>query len=71
MNTYIVNDENGATLGTIPANSVDEAREQAIFLYGPNITVVRQYDTRTIGFDPLWALLAILILAMYAKKKRS
>lgn len=71
MNTYIISDSTGATLGTMKANSAEEAHEQAVFIYGPDITVTRQYNTGTIGFDPLWILLAILLGGMYFKKKRS
>lgn len=71
MNTYVISDSTGATLGTIKANSADDAREQATFIYGPDITVTMQYTTGTIGFDPLWILLAVLLGAMYFKKKRT
>lgn len=71
MNTYSVRDANGESLGTVQAGNTDEALERAKVLYGDSVTVMPQLTTTTIGFDPLWVLLAILLAGMYFKKKRS
>jgi hypothetical protein len=70
MNTYSVQ-LNGESLGTLQASNIDEAIERAKTLYGADVTVMQQYTTNTIGFDPMWILLALLLAGMYFRKKRS
>ncbi len=74
MNTYSVHSTlqfDGESLGTVQASNIDEALERAKTLYGADVTVIQQYTTSTIGFDPMWILLALLLAGMYFRKKRS
>ncbi len=70
MNTYGVY-SNGESVGTVQAGNVDEALERAKTLYGADVTVMQQYTSNAIGFDPMWILLALLLAGMYFRKKRS
>jgi hypothetical protein len=69
MNTYSVNDSNGVSIGTIQAADADTALSNAIFLYGPDVSVVRQYSTNALSIDPIWILLALLLAAQMTRKK--
>lgn len=70
MNTYTIIDINGKTLDTITANTIDEAKDYANYVYGTGTNIIRQYSTSTTTFDPLWILGALLLIAIVTRKRR-
>lgn len=72
MNTYSVyrlNELDGESIGVVQAIGIEEATNKAKFTYGTDVYVVRQYSTSTTSFDPIWILLALLLVAVLTKKR--
>jgi len=69
MKNYSVYDISGNNVGTVQATNADAALLIAIYQYGLGASVQPQYSTDAIGIDPLWILLALIVVGKMMSKK--